>query len=187
MRLFVAVNLPPDVRERLWGAAAPLRARDLPVRWVPADDLHLTVKFLGDVDAETAELIPVALETAVAGLKPFVLPLAGFGAFPALGRPNTLWVGCEPVPPLELLYHGVERELGALGFAPEGRPFRPHLTLGRVKRHADRRAFAELAEEQAPIDEAFDALVTSLDLMESRLGPHGAQYALNHAVSLGPV
>lgn len=186
MRAFIAINLPPAVRAGMWDAAEPLRTGSFPFRWVRPESLHLTVKFLGHVPAEREPEIIAGLESAAHGAKVFNLPIAGFGAFPTPTRPQVVWVGCEGVPPLELLHHRVEQEMGSLGFALEGRPFRPHITLGRLRR--DTRG-SELAGFPAVLDGlgyVGETLVTSLDLMYSELRRDGARYSVRHRVELGP-
>jgi 2'-5' RNA ligase len=184
MRLFVAVNLPAGVRDALWESTASLRRRDHPIRWVRGEGLHVTVKFLGEVAAERERDIVAALERAARGARPFPLTLSGFGAFPSVARPRVVWAGCERAPPLELLQHAVEVETEELGFPVEGRPFHPHVTVGRAKRGARPTAFRNFAERLVSL--VFDAeiQVTSLDLMESTLAPSGARYARRHAVEL---
>jgi len=184
MRLFVAVNLPADVRQSLWDAAAPLRQRAGPVRWVAAESIHLTLKFLGEVDELRAVQVAQSL-TAVAGAaRTFTLPLGGFGAFPSTAHPRAVWAGCEAVPPLELLQHDVERAMHDLGFPLEGRPFRPHLTLGRVKDGAKARDFPGFGEALAALSFEGEVMVTSVDLMQSTLTPAGAAYTARHAALL---
>jgi len=184
VRLFVAINLPRDLRDAILAAAAPLRARPLPVRWVDPDGLHLTLKFLGEVADERLPEIVTALERACVGARPFPLEVGGFGAFPNPSRPRVVWVGCETAPPLELLQHGVERAFADIGFPVEGRPFRPHLTLGRAK--ADARGEVRGLEDRLEALAFADTFtVTSVDLMESTLTPRGARYTVRHAVALG--
>lgn len=184
VRLFIAVNLPPDLRRRIWEAAEPLRAAGYPVRWVAPDGIHVTLKFLGEVaPAREAEIL-AAMGAAVQGAKPFQLPMGGFGAFPAASRPRVLWAGCEPVPPLELLQHRVEQEMERFGFPVEGRAFHPHLTLGRVQRDAHPGAFSDLEERLGRLEFSGEAMVESVDLMESRLARDGAQYTRRQAVPL---
>jgi 2'-5' RNA ligase len=191
MRLFIAVNLPESVRHAAWQAAEPLRAGQYPVRWVVAESLHITTKFLGEVPSDGEEAIVAGIHAAVEGAKPFPVTLSEFGAFPSLSRPRVMWVGCEAAPPFELLQHRVEREMDRLGFPVEGRAFHPHITIGRVKRDARPSAFGGLAEVVERLEFAASVTVESLDLMESTLTRHGARYALRHAIPLsateGPV
>jgi len=146
VRLFVALNFSAELRERLWAAAEPLRALDLPARWVPADDLHLTLKFLGETPEDRLEELGRALDQAVTGVRPLPVTVEGFGAFPNAKSPTVIWAGVVSEPALELLQHGVERAFGPLGFPPEGRPFRPHVTLGRARRDASAGAFREVGD-----------------------------------------
>lgn len=182
MRLFAAVNLPPELRQAIHAAAAPLRDAGLPIRWVDPAGVHLTLKFLGDVADERVAELGTALDRACAGMRGFTVALGGFGAFPAAARARVVWLGCEPAPPLELLQHAVEREYAALGFPVEGRPFRPHLTLGRARPRGGVRGLEPLLEAAA-----FDApwSVAAVDLMESTLTRDGARYTVRHHVPLG--
>lgn len=184
MRLFVAVNLPGSVRHALGRATAALRSQRFPIKWVDPDNVHLTLKFLGDVeDGREAEILD-GLGSSCDGARQFVLPVGGFGAFPSARRPRVVWVGCETVPALELLQHQVERAMAELGFPLEGRPFRPHLTLGRARgRPQEMPGLAPTLDELAFHDEF---LVESVDLMQSTLTAAGARYARRHAVALEP-
>jgi 2'-5' RNA ligase len=185
VRLFVAVNLPDAVRRAIWETAAPLRESGLPVRWVASDGVHLTIKFLGEVADRREPEIVQGLTHAAEGARRFTLPIAGFGAFPTPTRPRVVWVGCEAVPPLELLQHRVEREMETLGFPIEGRPFRPHITLGRVSRDGRPSDFSDFPRALEALRYAGEATVESLDLMQSTLAPAGARYARRHGIVLG--
>lgn len=184
MRLFAAINLPGSTRRAIWDAAAPLRAARYPVRWVDPDAIHLTLKFLGEVEDAREADVRCGLVAAAAGAKAFPLALEGFGAFPTPQRPRVIWVGCEAAPPLELLQHRLEQEMARIGFPLEGRPFQPHLTLGRAKRDSHPREFAGIAEQLDALPFTADVTARSLDLMQSTLGAGGAQYARRHAVEL---
>lgn len=183
-RLFIAINLPADLRQAAWEAAAPLRRSHLPIRWVAPDALHLTLKFLGDVATAVEPQVIAAMEDAVQGCRSFTLPVGGFGAFPSAARPRVVWVGCEGVPALELLQHRLEQRVEPLGFPGEARAFRPHLTLGRVKDRAAPGDLSGLERVLEPLQFEADATIESIDLMESTLGPNGARYAIRRAVVL---
>ncbi|MBI3981454.1 MAG: RNA 2',3'-cyclic phosphodiesterase [Gemmatimonadetes bacterium] len=184
MRLFVAVNLPADVRQALWEAAEPVRRRGYPVRWGGPESLHLTLKFLGDVEPSREPEIRLGVDSAVTGARRFTLSIQGFGVFPSASRPRVIWAGCGAVPPLEMLQHRVEREMEGLGFPLEGRAFRPHLTLGRAKNGAPPVRMAGLGAALEELEYAAEATVESVDLMESRLSPSGARYTCLHAAAL---
>jgi 2'-5' RNA ligase len=181
VRLFAAVNLPPDLRQAIHAAAAPLRDANLPVKWVEPEGVHLTLKFLGDVTPDRLPDLAAAVDRACAGVRAFSVLLEGFGAFPAADRARVVWLGCEAAPPLELLQHAVEREYAALGFPVEGRPFRPHLTLGRARPRGGVRGLETPLEATAF---AASWSVTAVDLMESTLSRAGARYTPRHHVPL---
>jgi 2'-5' RNA ligase len=184
VRAFVAVNVPPPIRSAIVETVAPLKDASLPIRWVRPEGIHVTLKFLGEVEEAREVEIVDALITACGNTRSFVLPIAGFGAFPNPRRPRVVWVGCQPVPALELLQNAIECGLEPLGYEPEGRPFRPHLTLGRVRGRPT--PFTGFAEQLDQLAYRTEFPVQSIDLMESRLGREGARYTLRHAVALRP-
>ena len=185
MRLFLAINFPAELRSRIEEAEAPLRAAAPALRWVSADRVHLTVRFVGDVPLEGVPALRDALDVATARHADTPLALRGLGAFPNFRRARVVWLGVEPHPRLELLHHDVEGACVALGFEPEGRAFRPHVTLARVPDHApedELRALHRLARSFG-FDEILD--VASVDLMSSELSPEGPRYRLLHSSPLG--
>jgi 2'-5' RNA ligase len=173
------------VRQELWDALAPLRERreQLPVKWVRPENIHLSLKFLGEVEEAREPELREALQRA-AGTgpepRPLTLQITGFGVFPDYHRPHVLWAGVTPDPGLELLQHGVEQAFAPLGFPTEARAFRPHVTLGRAARDARPRDFKGLAEMLDGTD--FDATVTvaEIDLMQSTLKPDGPVYQVKY-------
>ncbi len=185
MRLFIAIAIPTDVRRRLWEVTAELRDASVPVRWVAPEAMHLTLKFLGGVGEEREPEIVAALDQVGGGARPFTLALGGFGTFPPTGSPRVVWLGCDRAPPLELLQHGVERAMAGLGFPLEGRPFHPHVTLGRSTRGARAAALRPLGPTLDRLAFADEIRVESLDLMLSQLGAGGPRYERRHAARLG--
>jgi 2'-5' RNA ligase len=191
VRLFVALNFPPQVRQALWQATAPLRDLGLPVKWVRPEGTHLTLKFLGEIPEGRDAELQAALGRAAAGARALTLQLGGaegggFGAFPSVARPRVVWVAIAADPALEILQHRVEQEFAPLGFPTEARPFRPHLTLGRAARDARPRDLAGLEAALATLEGAFaeTVLVGALDLMQSTLQSGGAVYNVRHSERL---
>jgi 2'-5' RNA ligase len=133
MRLFVGVPIPDPARTRVLELLSDLRKEEWPVRWVHDEGLHLTLKFFGEVAPERLEVISEALRFAADGAGALSLTLGGLGAFPTRSRPRILWAGMDAPPSLELLQDRIERGCEAIGFPPEGAPFQPHITLGRVR------------------------------------------------------
>lgn len=185
MRLFVAVNLPDAERHALAEALSGLSRGTLPVRWTARDGLHITMKFLGEVDDALAAPLGEALAPALADVKPFDLSLGGFGAFPSLEQPRVLWVGVERHPALELLANDVERALAGFGFAPELKPFQPHITVGRVKKDARAAALKPLARRVVEFAYEGTMIVEGVDLMRSTPGASGSRYEVVRRAPLG--
>jgi 2'-5' RNA ligase len=174
LRLFVAVLIPEDVRGRLGAAQERLRAAGAEVSWVKPDNIHLTLKFLGDTDPGALPRIQAALR-GVGPQGAFRLTLEGLGAFG--GRaPRVVWAGVTVgMQPLAGLAGAVDGVLGRVGIAREKRPFAAHATLGRVR--SPRNAEALLAGIQAGRAEDFgEVAVQEFALMQSRLHPQGSIY-----------
>ncbi len=184
MRLFVALNFPAPVRQALWQTVAPVRERGLPVKWVRPDGIHLTLKFLGDAAEERVADMQAALGRAARGARPLPLAFAEFGVFPDFQRPRVVWAGITADSSLEILQHRVEQEFAPLGFPTEGRPFRPHVTLGRAGREARPRDFAGLEAALGALRFEAAVVVESVDLMQSTLQSGGAVYQVRHSERL---
>ena len=147
-RLFVGLEVPPEVRAAVEAAFAPWRAGESNVRWVPPENLHITVRFLGPVRPEQVDEVAAAAAAAAATLGPFATRLDGVGAFPTPGRARVLWAGLDD---RAGRMAGLALALDAAfapAFRPEVRAFRPHLTVGRC----DPPARLPAAFEQTQID-----------------------------------
>lgn len=184
MRAFIAVNPGPEVQTRLHDALGAVRDLSLPVRWVPPENIHVTLKFLGDVPDDRAPELASETEGAVTGFEPFEVLATGFGAFPSLARPRVLWVGIDDGTTLTRLQAEVERAMARLGFEPEDRDFHPHLTVGRTRRKPSGSSLKRLGETVERLDLSESFRVESVDLMRSELRPDGARYDVAHSVPL---
>lgn len=184
MRLFLAINPPDHIREEIVAVTSALRQAGPSLRWVAADRLHLTVRFLGEQPAERLAKVAAAVDTAVSRHAGTPLTLAGFGAFPNFRRARVVWVGVEPHPRLELLHHDVEHACVQLGFEPEGRAFRPHLTLARVPDGTTEEVLRAVAREARATRYRAEIEVDSVDLMASEPSPEGSRYRIIHASPL---
>lgn len=179
MRLFLAINFPPEVRRAIAEATAPLRAVAPELSWIREPLIHLTVKFLGEQPEDVAPRIAEAMHVVAARNRIVDVEIGGVGAFPNFRRPRVVWMGVSPEPKLELLHHDIESACESLGFPIEGRPFRPHLTLARVKpRTAKPEAMRNLARAAKDISYVEDVVISSIDLMESELTTVGSRYRL---------
>jgi len=185
MRLFIALNPSEDERESIYRATAPLRSAGLPVNWVASTALHLTLKFLGEVDAARLPEITRAAATAASRAKPIELQLGGIGAFPSFRQPRVLWLGVEATPQLRMLKQDIEWEFAPIGFPRETRAFQPHITLGRASPHAKVGDFRTMESICGPTTYSFTITIDRLEVMESRLSPAGASYQRIAEVPLG--
>jgi len=176
MRLFLAGGLEPEVRRALREATAPLRALAPDAGWVAEERLHLTLKFLDEQPETFVAPLTAKMEEIASRHWPVPIRLRGVGAFPNLRRPRVMWVGIAPAPKLELLQHDVEEGCAALGVEVEGKPFRPHLTIGRLRGTEDGDAVRELARAARSVRFRADSLVSSIDLVQSTLTSAGPRY-----------
>ncbi len=137
IRSFIAIELPQTIQQQLEKIIAALKGPHAQVvRWVPVNNIHLTIKFLGDVSPLNMDLLKNLLKAEVSRQPPFSFTVGGLGAFPSPKRPRVIWVGVIAPPQLKQLVHQVEFETSKLGYANEERPFSPHLTLGRISQSA---------------------------------------------------
>lgn len=177
LRLFFAVELPREVRETAAQHAARLR-RDFPAArasWPRPESLHLTLKFLGEVEAILIDSLSNAAAVAAAGLVPFALTIEGAGAFPPRGAARVLWLGVrDDSGHLSRLQFRLDKECAHAGFPRESKPFEPHLTLARLRAPQDAAALSE-AHRRTPFGpHSFE--VSGFVLMRSELGPGGSRY-----------
>lgn len=150
LRTFIAVEMSSEVRSRARQLVNVLQGTGAKVTWVKPEAMHLTLKFLGEVDLIDIPAVCEAVNAAVAELPPFEIVVSGAGAFPAAGRPRTLWLGVsDGNGELVVLHDAIERGLAKLGFRQENRRFRPHLTLGRVRGDRDLRELGQLVTQHA--------------------------------------
>lgn len=187
IRAFIAVELPDAVRAALSASQGRLGAKQHPyVKWVDPGGIHLTLKFLGNIDADKVSPITEAIAGAAQGVSPFRLQLGGLGAFPNPRRPNVIWVAVTgDVERLASLQRGIDRFLVPLGFSPESRLFTPHLTLGRLRERAsasERESIGESLTTAKPDEVPFQA--GEVSLMRSTLTPSGAIYSRLSSVLL---
>lgn len=185
VRLFVAIELPEALRTSLDHAIGPLRAAEQALTWVPADKLHLTMKFLGDAGEEDAARLATAAASVAERHAAFEMTLGGVGAFPNLRRPRVVWMAVEPDARLELLHHDLEIACADAGYEVEGRPFRPHITLGRVDEPLPVEQARALARAARRVAFAATTDVNSLALLASMPGHTGSPYRRVHAATLG--
>lgn len=185
VRAFIALDLPAGVHRALAGLQQEWQQTAAPVSWIKPESIHLTLKFLGNIANDQVGEIQEYLRRIAITTAPFRLQPLGCGAFPSIKQMRVLWVGLQGgTEALLQLQKAVEEALVPLGFAPEGRPFRGHLTLGRVKGRRHLQLLQEaVLRRQGFQAEAFD--VTDVVLYRSELRPEGARYTALLRAPLG--
>lgn len=188
VRCFIAIELPQEIKAGLSRLQAGLKpASLLPVKWVDPYSIHLTLKFLGNVNVDMTSQITEAMEEAAQGISPFHLEIKGLGVFPNLRRVQVIWVGVSgEVEKLLQLQKGIEANLARLGFAPELRAFTPHLTLARVRDQAspeERQRLGQLIAS-TKFEAGYTFNVNAISLMRSQLTREGAIYSQISSVKL---
>ena len=176
IRSFLAVELPPDMLSEIGKIQDRLRACRADVRWVRAERIHLTLKFFGNIEEEQIASISSVMEEIAGRKSSFAVSVKGLGAFPSTRSPRVIWLGLdgweENLSPLQV---EIESKLEAMGFPPEDRPFRPHLTLGRVKSLKGKGDLVDLMERDRDVDLG-SFTVDRLVLFRSDLRPTGPIY-----------
>ena len=186
MRLFVALNIPSQLRQALWQVMTPLRERGLPVKWARPEGIHLTLKFLGETARERLPAIGEALAKAVDGVTEHKLALGQIGTFGSRSSPRVLWIDLTGDVEMMLdLQRQVDRMLAGIGFPSEARPFSPHLTLARVRPESARALAGPLAEAVRSVTAPRTTIeMREVSLMLSKIGPGGAVYTRLRAFPL---
>ncbi len=188
IRTFIAIQIPENIRQAIVREISPLKKLGgRGIRWVDSQNIHLTLKFLGEISPANVELLTQTLQ-AEAGLhQPFEVQVGQMGAFPTAKRPRVIWIGLEAPPALSRLQHGIESATAKLGYATDEKPFSPHLTIGRIR---DQISPTDLQTIRTTLgNNVVGALgtfqVRQIDLMRSDLRPNGPIYSLLATAPLG--
>jgi len=183
MRTFAAIPLPAECQSMLEQMQQKLRSFGAEVGWVAIPSIHLTLKFLGEVDPETIPKLAEALEVSSASEHSFELRLRGLGCFPSQRSPRVIWCGIEgDAEALSRLQQKVEMPCSEFGFPPETRAFRPHLTLGRVKGKRNLQPLVDCIKIGSDLERSFK--VDHYNIYKSTLRPHGAVYTVLRTIAL---
>ncbi len=180
-RGFIAADVPPT--PDLESFAVELREAGGPLKVVSVDQLHLTLKFLGDTEEGLVPEIVTAMREAASGVPPFEIRVRGTGAFPSLGRMKVIWVGVEGAEPLARIAAALEASMEPLGFRRENRAWKAHVTLARVKGSRDLEQARTILRTRAA-DEFGTHRVDAIHLKRSVLTPQGAQYSVVESIRL---
>jgi len=196
IRAFIAIELSSELRSSLGEIIQQLQERCLSnggeaarkaVRWVPTENIHLTLKFLGEVSVANLQSLSRMLISETAHYAPFTVQVQGIGAFPNARRPRVIWVGSQAPSSLGNLQRAIETETRALGYPMEEREFSPHLTLGRLSQNASPAEIAAISNALASmkVDQIGCIRVDQIHLFRSDLRSTGAVYTSLHTFPLG--
>ena len=188
IRSFIAVDLPDSLHDALCKTSDQLQQMldGLPVRWVPIENIHLSLKFLGDVYEKNIPVLKEILHAEAVSHTIFEISVGGFGVFPNVFRPRVIRVGVEAPDELINLQHRIDMETARLGYAPDQRDFTPHLTFGRVSRNASPIQVRKVSNELRNFNLGFlgAARISEISLFRSDLGPDGAVYSKMYSAKL---
>lgn len=183
IRTFIAIELPENIISSILKVQDGIRSYGLKASWVRRENIHLTLKFLGDINTSDIENIGKEIVEAAKEYPPLNLTAKGMGVFPSIKRPRVIWIGITgQIHRLMVLQKTLDKRLETIGFPRENRPFKGHLTIGRIKRKIDSQrlmtAFREFGEFES---ETFTA--NKLVFFKSELNPSGAIYTKLKIVS----
>jgi RNA 2',3'-cyclic 3'-phosphodiesterase len=188
IRAFIAIDLSQDILQRLEEVIRSYKSQlsSVPIRWIPASNIHLTLKFLGDVSLSNLSILTDMLQTEISSHHQFDISVGGSGAFPNIRQPRIIWVGVEAVSELGLIQTGIEMTTARLGYAREERPFSPHLTLGRISRNTSSQDIKLISKvlETSKVGFLGATCVEIIHLYRSDLQPTGAVYTQIFSSSL---
>ncbi|MCG8604138.1 RNA 2',3'-cyclic phosphodiesterase [bacterium] len=174
IRTFIAVEIPDETKDRIAQVQSELKKYGERISWVKSGNIHLTLKFLGDVEEGQIKALGRGMESAAKKAAPFTLAFRNLGVFPNLRRARVVWVGAnESSGILIKLADSLDSEMSLLGFPKESRKFSPHLTIGRIKARPAEKFLKRIEHYEF---EGGEALINNVCLMKSDLRPTGAIY-----------
>jgi 2'-5' RNA ligase len=188
IRAFIAIDLSIDIQHRLDDVQRDYKAQlsNIPIRWVAASNIHLTLKFLGDVSLSNLNILTDMIQTEISSHHQFDISVGGSGAFPNNRQPRVIWIGVEAPPELATIQNGIETTTARLGYTREERAFSPHLTLGRISRNVNSQDMKLISKalESTRVGFLGVTCVDKVHLYRSDLQPTGAVYTQIFSSSL---
>lgn len=188
IRSFIAIELSPEIQAGLSEIAGQLKShlKGLPLRWVPVKNIHLTLKFLGDVSVDHLNDLERVLDSGVRNSRIFDITIGQLGVFPSLQRPRVIWVGVQAPEALYDLQAGVERETRHLGYTDEKRRYHPHLTIARVSKNASSSEIHRIGNilTNQKVGSIGTTYIQAVHLYKSDLLPGGAVYTRLYTAQL---
>lgn len=176
MRCFISIEIPEYIKTGMSAIQDRLKKSSADISWTRPDGMHLTLKFLGEIEENRITKIETAMNSACAGINPFSLDVSGIGVFPDIRRPRVVWIGLnENGNNLTKMQRDIENQLEETGFPAEKRRFTAHITLGRVRSNRNLSQLLKIMDEEKNA-EIGSFSVSNVHLMKSDLRPEGALY-----------
>jgi len=184
LRCFIAIDIPDQIKRDIGELIEIFKKYDTDVKWIAHENIHITLKFLGNTHVDLIHEICKSLGNILLPFEPFYIKIYSVGVFPNRKYPRIIWIGIEDSEILIRLQRDVEESMALLGYQKEDRKFHPHLTVGRVR---SPKGISNLINELDIFKEKHfgNVKVEDVKLMESRLKPSGAQYFCLHKIPLG--
>ena len=175
IRSFLAIELNENLYRSLEDLVRKLRSPRYDVRWVSPRNIHLTLRFFGEISSQDIDGVSLAAEKAALAVPPFEVNIIGLGAFPSLRSPRVIWAGIENPDSLVGLEKIISSELSLMAWPPPDKPFRPHITLGRVKSSRGKKELNQILEQYKGVNPG-RLFVDHFSLIKSDLKPSGPAY-----------
>lgn len=187
MRTFIAIDLPGEIKDELVKMQEELKSAGADVKWVEAQNIHLTLKFLGERDDKKVEKIIQTLEEVAKENKTYAIRISSIGAFPKIESPRVIWVGLDKGDgETKIIAQALEEKIAKIGIPKEDRPFSSHITIGRVRTPKNREDLTgeinRLADKPGMLN--LETQVTKITLYKSTLSPKGPVYEALKEASL---
>lgn len=190
-RIFIAIKMPDDVIQKITRISNYFQSQtpEDALKWVETENLHLTLKFLGEVPEQTVDRVQPVLKDTAKGQSPFEISVEGLGMYPHAKQPRVVWLGIQGAQPLALLHERLDSALAGIGLVKDNRPFNPHLTLARVRQRTDRETAHRIGETLSAfkVDSLGRFWVSEVHLIESQLTPQGPIYTTRFTAPLSEV
>ena len=190
-RIFIAIKLPDNVIQKITDVSQYFQTQLPPeaLKWVETENLHLTLKFLGEIPEETLAKVQQLLARTAAGQKPFAISVENLGMYPYSRQPRVIWLGIQGAKPIVRLHDRLEKALEGIQLEKENRPFNPHLTLARVRQRTSRETANQIGQtlSEFKVGSLGTFEVRQIHLIESQLTPQGPIYTTRFTAPLSEV
>lgn len=183
IRCFIAVDIPASIKKDISDLVDFLKKHDADIKWVSADNLHITLKFLGNTPEKLITGIRDKIYSVVKSYQPFYIKIKGTGVFPNNKYPRVCWIGIQYPDIFLKLQKDIDKSLKQLGFKEDDRDFKPHLTIGRIR---SQKGISNIIKEldNNSLKDFGDVSVDSIKIMRSILKPGGSEYSCLYEIKL---